>query len=129
MIKGLLDGRLANIDDREPLTVLGMEFLRAGCLARRGEDLLRTAIEFIAILLVWYPAPLQLAFEQVVKPPEEPLTIGLGHVLPLTDCLPDIGRGGAVLGEGLDMGHRLPHALRLGPSICAQLMRATAAVH
>ena len=38
----------------------------------------------------------------------------------LTDDLPGIGWGGAVLGKRLDMRHRLPHALRLGLPVCAQ---------
>ena len=56
----------------------------------------------------------------MTQQPEEPLTIGLGQIFPLTAYLPGSGRGGAVLGEGLDMGHHLPHALRLGLLVYAQ---------
>jgi len=77
-------------------------------------------VEFIIVLLARYTARFQLAFEQVTQQPEEPLTIGLGQILPRTDSLPGKGRGGAVLGEGLNMGHRLPHTVRLELSVCAQ---------
>jgi len=63
---------------------------------------------------------LQLAFEQVTQQPEKPLTIGLGQILPATDYLPGIGRGGAVLGEGLDIAHHLPRAVKLGSAAGAQ---------
>jgi hypothetical protein len=56
----------------------------------------------------------------VTEPPEEELPIGLGQVLPATAYLPGIGRGGAVLSEGLDMRHHLPHAVKLGPAAGAQ---------
>ena len=83
-------------------------------------DLLCILVEFIAVLLAWCEALFQLAFEQVTKPPEEPLTIDQGQIRPLTDYLPGIGWGGAVLGKGPDMGHRLPHAVRLELPVCAQ---------
>src|SRR5258708_3504402 len=59
-------------------------------------DLLGTLVAFIVVLLAWCAAPFQLAFEQVTQQPEEPLTIGLGQILPPTDYLPGIGWGGAV---------------------------------
>jgi len=71
-------------------------------------------------LLAWGEALLQLTFEQVAQQPQEPLTIGLGQILPATDYLPGIEWGEAVLGEGLDMGHRLPRAVRLGLLVYAQ---------
>ena len=83
-------------------------------------DLLSTVVAFISVLLAWGEAWLQLAFEQVTKPPEEPLTIDQGQIRPLTDYLPGIGWGGAVLGKRLDMGHRPPHAVKLGPAAGAQ---------
>src|SRR2546429_7354680 len=91
----------------------------SGCRSS-SKDLVSTVVEFIAVLLAWCEALLQLTFEQVTQQPEKPLTIGLGQILPATDYLPGIGWGGAVLGEGLDMGHRLPRAVRLGLLVCAQ---------
>ena len=61
-----------------------------------------------------------LAFEQVTQQPEESLTIGLRQIHPQPDDQSGIGRGGAVLSEGLDMGHHLPHAVKLGPAAGAQ---------
>ena len=83
-------------------------------------DLLSTVVAFISVLLAWGEAWLQLAFEQVTKPPEESLTIDLRQIHPQTDNQSGIGRGGAVLSEGLDMGHHLPHAVKLGPAAGAQ---------
>ena len=102
------------------MSLRGLYSLLVKSVWERGEDLLCTLVEFIAVLLSWCAAPFELAFEQVTQQPEELLTIGLGQILPQADCLPGIGRGGTVLGERLDMGHRPPHAVRLGPPVCAQ---------
>ncbi|WP_236601805.1 hypothetical protein [Ktedonobacter sp. SOSP1-52] len=56
----------------------------------------------------------------MAQQPEESLTTGLRQIRPQVDYLPGIGRGGAVLGKRLDMGHHLPHAVRLGPPVSAQ---------
>lgn len=58
----------------------------------------------------------------MTQQPEEPLTIGLGQIRPRTDDPSEIGRGGTVLREGLDMGHHLPHAVKRGPTAGAQPM-------
>jgi hypothetical protein len=84
------------------------------------EDLVSTAVEFIFVLLAWCESLLQLTFEQAAQQPEEPLSSSLGQIRPLADGLPGIGRGGTVLGERLDMGHRLPQAVKLGPAAGAQ---------
>ena len=83
-------------------------------------DLLSTVVAFISVLLAWGEAWLQLAFEQVTQQPEESLTIGLRQIHPQPDDQSGIGRGGAVLSEGLDMGHHLPHAVKQGPAAGAQ---------
>ena len=76
--------------------------------------LLAPLVGFIAVLLLRCAARFQLAFERVAQQPEESLTIDLRQSLPRRDDQTGIGRGGAVLAEGLDMGHHLPYALRLG---------------
>ncbi len=83
-------------------------------------DLLSTVVAFIAVLLAWCEAWLQLTFEEMTQQPEKPLPIGLGQIRPRTEDRSGIGRGGAALSEGLDMGHHLPRAVKLGPTAGAQ---------
>src|SRR5437763_12710890 len=98
----------------------GWSFSACRSSSALSEDLVSTAVEFISVLLAWCQALLQLTFEQVAQEPEEKLPIGLRQILPLTDGWSGIGWGGAVLGERLDMGHRLLHAVKLGPAAGAQ---------
>jgi hypothetical protein len=83
-------------------------------------DLLSTVVAFIAVLLAWGEALLQLTLEEMTQKPEESLTIDLGQIRPPADGPPGIGRGGTVLSERLDIGHHLPHAVKLGPAAGAQ---------
>ena len=83
-------------------------------------DLLSAVVAFISVLLAWCEAWLQLAFEQLTQQPEEKLPIGLRQIRPRTDDQSGIGWGGAVLSEGLDMGHHLPPAVKQGPAAGAQ---------
>jgi len=58
----------------------------------------------------------------VAQQPEKLLTIGLGQIRPLGNGWFVNRRGGTVLSEGLDIGHRLPSAVKLGPAAGAQPM-------